>query len=265
MKGYIFESDHRFVEMKKILKDQGYCIYDTLEKAEDLDFMVLGLKGIDRHFFMVTKDQQLKLDEHFFKRLKKGCRLYTGVYNSLIEEMCHQYDLCYHVILHDETLMDVNASLTSEGVIANLITTLHDPLFSLSVLITGYGKCGKDLARRLHALDMDVSVAVRDPQQYQQAAIDGYHVYFLDEMVQFKGEIVINTVPAIIFDEEKLLALSHCHFYDIASFPYGLDHTRAQENQIDTHILSGLPGKYAYHYAGMMFAHYIDNKEKRYG
>ena len=127
-----------------------------------------------------------------------------------------------------------NAALTAEAAAAMLMERSGSALMAMDVLIAGYGRIGRQLARRLAAFGARVTVAARRPESRALAETDGFHSV---DIMSISGtyDAVVNTVPAPVlrggFDGALCL--------DLASAPGGW----ADETPV-LHA-PGLPGQYA--------------------
>lgn len=88
-----------------------------------------------------------------------------------------------------------NADLTAEGALALLLRRSGQPLRDMELLLVGYGRIGRLLARRLAALGVRVTVAARDPRQRAYAQCEGCHAVDITQ-IRPTYDAVINTVPA---------------------------------------------------------------------
>ena len=108
-----------------------------------------------------------------------------------------------------------------------------------------------------------VTVAVRNKKWKDNIESLGCCFCYLKDVVLSQVDILINTIPSIIIEKEKLdLAKKDILIVDIASYPYGIDHHYALSIGLNSQILSSIPNKYAYGYAGKMIADEIERMFK---
>lgn len=126
-----------------------------------------------------------------------------------------------------------NAALTAEGAVA-LWMQRRAPVMGRSVLVAGYGRIGRQLARRLGALGARVTVAARRSESCALAETDGFCSV---DITSISGtyDAVFNTVPAPVLRGGFGGALC----IDLASAPGGW----ADETPVL--YAPGLPGRYA--------------------
>ena len=127
-----------------------------------------------------------------------------------------------------------NAALTAEGAAELLMRRSDRSLADMRVLVAGYGRIGRLLARKLSALGVRVTVAARDPADRAEAEARGYAAVGFDR-IPAGFSAVINTVPAPVLRGDYGAE----HLIDLASAPGGwADGTAVLR-------APGLPGVYA--------------------
>ncbi len=126
--------------------------------------------------------------------------------------------------LNREELNVLNAVATAEGAIQLAMEEIPTTIFRQRILITGFGRISRVLARILTAMGAHVRVAARKPSDIAWADIygaDGVSISNLAEEIAV-SDIVFNTAPSMLFGEEILLhAKKNCLIIDLASKPGG--------------------------------------------
>lgn len=145
----------------------------------------------------------------------------------------------------DEALLLQNAELTAEAAVPLLLERLSGPLAGSRILLCGFGRIGKLLARKLKALGADVTVSARKPQALALARILGYRrvsTGHFGALAQYDG--IVNTVPAQIIGPEQLQHVRRdCALLELASLPGGFC---AEAQALPGYCAArGLPGRYA--------------------
>ncbi len=146
-----------------------------------------------------------------------------------------------------ENFANENALPTAEGTIEILMNQTPYVLEGKSVCIVGYGRIGKVLAKKLKALECNVTVTARQPQQLETIRAMGCVPLSTNDLSDAPPfDIIINTVPALVINENVLNNQPKtCLIVDLASKPGGVDFEYAKKLGIKTiHALS-LPAKYA--------------------
>ena len=148
--------------------------------------------------------------------------------------------------LDDEALTIANAVPSAEGAIEIAMHELPVTLCGGRCLVIGYGRIGKVLSARLHALHARVTVSARKPAD--RAAIESAGLRadrtgsYLHDLAQY--DCIFNTVPAPVLRSEHLRALRpDCLLIDLASGSGGL----AENAPPALHYIHalGLPGRCA--------------------
>lgn len=144
--------------------------------------------------------------------------------------------------------LDRNAELSAEGALAQAMGRTGDALSDMAVLVTGYGRFGRALAKRLKALGADVWVAARREEQRLAARSDGMRAASLSELPALAGrmDMALNTIPARVLGTEALAALPKgAWLLELASAPYGFDRDAAARLGLNVEVLPALPARYA--------------------
>jgi len=153
---------------------------------------------------------------------------------------------------------------TSEGVISYIIANTEETLAGIRALVIGYGICGRDLCRRLRALDALVFALVRNDLREAEAIADGIAPVYLEDLGQADFDVIVNTVPARILTNDKLERYKGALLIDIASAPYGFDMEFAKLLNCRSALMPGIPGKYATKRAGEILGKFVFDKRCEY-
>ena len=127
-----------------------------------------------------------------------------------------------------------------------LLEQLSCPLAGSRILLCGFGRIGKLLARKLRVLGADVTVSARKAQDLELARILGFRRIktgnWAGALAQYDG--IVNTVPAPVVIPEHLQSIrKDCALLELASLPGGFC-TEAQA--LPGYLAArGLPGQYA--------------------
>ena len=193
-------------------------------------------------------------------KVKRGGRVFAGGSFPALEEYCAEHGLTLHNYLAREELQVLNAVPTAEGAVEIMIRELDITLWGAKVLITGFGRIGEVMARMLAALGSRVTVCARRPEQLAKAEGMGCDTATFSE--ELDGllpcfDAVINTVPAVVLDEKRLLLMKKgCLIVDLAS-----EAGTAVGKQTGAKIIHALslPGKTAPVTAGKIIGKTIEN------
>jgi dipicolinate synthase subunit A len=245
LKGIIVKDDPRYDYLENYLRKNGIYTTEAIDEIEKQDFIIFPFKKeIDEEEF----------DDKFFENLKGNTVIFSGLRKKYLEEKCRKYSLKYYVLMEDKSVSIMNAIPTSEGVIANIIDDTTKTIYNMSILIIGYGVCGQDLARRLKALDANVSTLVRSEEKEYLARTRGITPVFAEKLNNQKYDVIVNTVPDKILTKEQINKFKDSLIIDIASIPHGFDVEYMKKIGANYKLILGIPGKYAVEYAGEILA-----------
>lgn len=149
-------------------------------------------------------------------------------------------------LAQDEAFVRRNALLTAEGAIASAMRGGW-ALSDRRCLVLGYGRIARALTRALLGLRAPVTVCARRANARAFARDVGASVCSFEGLQPLLGsfDVIFNTVPAAVLDEELLACVSsRTQLIDLASPPFGFDLAQARELGLDARRESGLPGRY---------------------
>lgn len=156
-----------------------------------------------------------------------------------------------------EPLTTENAAATAEGAVALALTRSAIALQGARCLVIGFGRIGKLLALRLHALGATVTAAARRPGDRAMAEAMGLEsdVTGLYHHGLYAYDFIFNTVPAPVLSRLQLSRLKKdCLLLELASAPGGVDPACCGELGLTVIAAPGLPGTYAPKTAGLRYA-----------
>ena len=137
-----------------------------------------------------------------------------------------------------------NAVLTAEGAVELLLRLYEDSLCGANVLVMGYGRIGRTLARLLKAFGAGVTVAARKPSALEWARAEGCRSIDISNLELKSYQLVLNTIPAPLLDRNAVYQLRpDAIVIDLASAPGGVDFESAKERGLTCIHALGLPGK----------------------
>ncbi len=151
-------------------------------------------------------------------------------------------------IMKREELAVLNTIATAEGTIQVAIENTNKILHGSEVLILGFGRTGKVLARKLAGLSVKVTCAARKDEDLAWIQAYGHkatNINNLGENLKY-FDVIINTVPHMILSEEKIKYVkSDCLLIDLASNPGGIDKKAVKTHHLKFVWALSLPGKVA--------------------
>ncbi len=188
--------------------------------------------------------------------------VFGGKVDEKIAAACKKRGLFLTDYLEREELAVRNAVLTAEGAVQIAMEELPAALSGQPVLITGYGRVAKLCHRAFAALGSRVTIAARsckDRAWAEAYGADAIPLSFLKQALP-GFQVVVNTVPARIFEEELLARLpAGSLLIDLASAPGGVDYGAAARMGVNAIPALSLPGKTAPVTAAQILAETLDN------
>lgn len=251
---------------KKLKIKKAISLKEVVEKSQNL---LLPIPMCKEGKINKSEGEETGITE-FLTYLKRGQNLFAGKIPKEVQKAALEKGVGCYDYMAEERIAVYNSIATAEGTIAELLKTSPYNLHGSSILILGYGRCGKLLAKKLQALDAKVTVCARRQEVLMEAYAFGYHTLSLHELAFRIKEfpMIINTIPERIIRGEILEAMDQTSvFYEIASEPYGIDQKEAKEKKIRVEILGGLPGKYSPVSSALILKEYIlekgENRSKK--
>lgn len=233
------------------------------EAVESARILVGGIPVVKDHMLFSSQllpDMQI---EDFYTLIKKGQSVFGGVLSDEMIKICEEKEIRYYDFMKSEPLAIKNAIATAEGSILEALLHRATNLHGSSVLVLGYGRCGKVLAHKLKGLDARVSICSRCDRELAYADTQGMiPVYLKDFGRNLESfEYIFNTIPAQVLTKDKLKKVRKDGLIiDIASAPGGVDDEMAKKLGITVLHCYGLPGKYAPKAAAKDLTDYVIQK-----
>ena len=258
--------DLRIVKLIEMLINDGYMVYTyalenseellyldgvemcpTLEEALSYSKVVVGpvpLSSDRRRLSSPFGRNIVELDE--FVAALKGKYLIAG--NIGIKDELDNNEVQYTDLLKREEFSVLNTIATAEGTIQIVMEETQRTIHNSNVLIMGFGRIGKVLAKMLDGIGAKVYCEARKNEDISWIKAYGYNPIHLNDLNDHldKFDIIINTIPfQILVDERLNLVKKDVVIVDLASNPGGVDRKAAREKNIRVIWALSLPAKVA--------------------
>ena len=264
----IIGGDLRIIKLARMLAEEGNTIYTYgLEKAEELKSItniifceklkhaiqnteiVIGPipfssngKDINTPFSEHTISIREFMHEMNAKILIAGSIL-PEIYDLANDEYVEIIDL-----MKREELAVLNTISTAEGAIEIAISNTNKIIHGSEILILGFGRIGKVLARKMAGLSARVTCAARKDEDFAWIKAYGHNATNIntlgENLSQF--DIIVNTVPHLVLTPERLQYVKQDGLLiDLASNPGGIDKKTAKDRNLKLVWALALPGKVA--------------------
>lgn len=248
--------DKRSQYAAKAFEKDGFSVYtfalgfeDDMELFKKCDILILPLpvSKDDIHLFAPLSDTPCRLCD-IFDIIPKGCLVFGGMVSSAVYEAARQRGFSVTDYYKAGSFTEKNITPSCEGALATAIMNTPFILKDSNILITGYGRMGKLLAKYLKSLGACVHIAARKQKDIEDAQDAGLYAYYYDALapVLQKTDILFNTVPSIILKESDIALMKDGSFYiELASAPGGASAELPSFKRIGYIKAPGLPGKTA--------------------
>ena len=185
-------------------------------------------------------------EDAIWAALPEGATVIGGNLPETVPNQFRSMDL-----LRDPEFTAQNADITARCALRLAAGHLKQTYRDLPVLILGWGRIGKCLARLLRGLDAEVCVFARKPADRAMLKGLGYSTVTKEELKSAlpRFSVVFNTAPSLLLSREMTALCPGCLLIDLASQP-GVQGD-------DVLWARGLPGKIAPESAGKLIAETI--------
>lgn len=235
---------------KDVLAQQNLFYCNSLEESvKDCSAVILGVPySADGRWINFSLENKTVNIKDLFNMLLPGQIVLGGRLNEAVCSLADDYGIKMIDYFKNEELNVLNAIPTAEGALELAMRELDITIHSSKALVLGFGRIGKVLAQRLHALGAQVSVAAR--KNSDLAWIDTLN-YTPCNIKDIKSsvkdtDVIFNTVPEKILAGDVLEQISpNTLIIDLASKPGGVDMPAAKEKDFRVIWALSLPGKVA--------------------
>ena len=245
----IFTTDKRLGDLGTLLPGKHVCCsWDEYSKRTGEE------KNVEQIYVLPTPVNklesypqiQIKLKEEFLSHRVR--HVFGGVFDHKWRSFLQENESLYTDFMECFEMAEQNAEITAEGVIAEMLQLSPYSIRGQSVIVTGFGTCGKPIAKKLRALGAEVIIVARSEHARKKAMEIGYPAWDFRTLEQEVGKAttLINTVPAPVITDEVIRNMARGSvIIDIASKPGGTDFASAKRHDIPAKLALGLPGIYS--------------------
>ena len=239
-------------------------------KNSPIDFVLEGAKVVVCGIPLVSDNtsltlplskEKLSIFEVIDKVPQKSLFIAGKIPENIYAQFAEKNVKCIDIVEREE-LAVLNAVPTAEGAIHTLLQELPMTLIGSRILIVGYGRIGKVLAKMLQGFGVEVWAAARKYSDIAWIEANGLKPVQIHQLARYVSDMdaIVNTVPSLVITKEILEKIrSDCFLLDLASIPGGIDFKVAESFGIKTKWALGLPGKIAPMTAGDIIRRTIYN------
>lgn len=229
-------------------------------KLNEIDFslmdgILLPIPGVHDGGKIETtfSSETIILTKEMIAKTKKECVIYAGVITPYLQEIqCAANRKMVAIFARDDVAI-FNSIPTAEGALMLAIENTPVTIHQANVMILGFGRVGKTVARLFHSVGAKVSVCIRKPEDAARVNEMGMMPLFMHTLPEAAKNqaIFINTVPHLVLNANILDHVDKAALIiDLASKPGGTDFAYAKKLGIQTLWSLGLPAKVAPKTAG---------------
>ena len=263
----IVGGDLRIIRLIEMLISDGYKVYtyglemseellqmdvemcSTIEETVSYSKVVVGPIPLSSDRKNVsTPFSKMKLSLEDFLKVIKGKKLIAGNILDFFKEELNKENIQYIDLIKREEFAVLNAIATAEGTIQIAMEETQRTVHGSKVLIMGFGRIGKVLAKMLDGIGAKVSCEARKDEDLAWIKAYGFEPIHLNDLNDKLNEfdIIINTIPFQILNNDRLeLVKKDVVLIDLASNPGGVDRKAAKEKGLKLIWALSLPGKVA--------------------
>lgn len=219
------------------------------QMIKDCDVIICGIPLISAAgcINMPFSEETLPLDS-LIEMIPKNALFVAGKIEKEVRETLESKGIQFIDLLDREDMAVLNAIPAAEGAVELILRSTPRTIHNSRILILGYGRIGKVLARILSAFGAEVWVAARTYSDLSWIEAFGYkpvHLYDLERYITDMN-VIVNTIPYQYITADILNKVrTDCYLIDLASYPGGIDFKHAEKLGLKTDWALSLPGKVA--------------------
>ena len=237
VKLYGFDKLENFKECEK---------YDEMIRNSDNIVLPISFSKDNQYVNMPFSNKDIAIREIFYYLENKT--IFVGNMHQELKEELHRKHNQVIDFMEKEEFAIFNAIPTAEATIEIMLKNTKKILQNSNCLIMGFGRIGKVLAYKLQGLSAKVTCVITNEVEKAWAVAYGYETTKIENLqkncTKFKQyDIIINTIPKVIFKEELKEFKKETLLIDLASKPYGIDRKIAEQEKLNFIEALGLPRK----------------------
>lgn len=252
----ILPVDERMEYVSIYMGKKGGKLCSSYADIDNSGYVICGIPFTKDKFFLNTSlKPSIRLDS-FLGMLNSSHIIIGGNLPKEVMHYCTVHGIKYYDVLGSEDLSRKNARLTAEGLLISLLEKTSFSISDFRTLITGYGKCGSEIADVLNIFTDEIYIYDTNPSTLKSAKTKHYQIITPKELYDKHHPVhqintLINTVPSNPFNDNIWRSFpENCTIFNIASTAL---HPPAHFSES---VIScpGIPGKYAPKTAGTLIA-----------
>ncbi len=261
VKVYGFEKIENFKECET---------YENMLSSSEIVVLPIPFTKDKKTINMPLSNRNIRIQELVYYLENKT--IFAGNIPEDIQEILKEKQNEVIDFMQKEEFAVLNAIPTAEAIIEIILKNTNKILQGSHCLILGFGRIGKVLAHKLQGLSVDVTCMITNEIEKAWAVAYGYEITTIQKLQNYYAkikqyDIIINTIPKIIFKEELKEIKKETLVIDLASKPYGIDRKIVEEENINFIEALGLPRKISTNVVSKIYERhhktiYINKKQK---
>ncbi len=235
----------------------------TFEAAlKNVSVIIFPIPGTDPQGMIKALDANSKLmfTPEIAKIIPPETLIIIGSAREFLRDWAIQYNWKLIEMGELDEVAILNAIPSAEGALQIAMEQLPITIHNSKSFVLGFGRLGKTLTRMLQGIGAQTTVVARKRADLARIFEIGCRPISFAQLprVISEAEIIFNTVPALILDEQMLSLLQkEALIIDLASYPGGTDFAAAKKLDLKAILAPGLPGKVAPKTSGKILAQVI--------
>ncbi|NLM09747.1 MAG: dipicolinate synthase subunit DpsA [Clostridiaceae bacterium] len=260
----LLKKEYHWVEIygfdKKNVKKKNSSLAQMIT---DCDVIICGipLTSAGGYVNMPFSEETLPLDT-LIEMIPKNVLFVAGKIEKEVKKNLDNRGVSYIDLLEREDMAVLNAIPAAEGAVELIMSSIPRTIHNSRILIMGYGRIGKVLARILSGFGAEIWVAARTYSDLSWTEAFGYKPVHLNDLERYITDmnVIINTIPYQYITADILNKIRpDCYLIDLASYPGGIDFNYAKELGLKIDWALSLPGKVAPLTAAEIIKKTVDN------
>ncbi len=244
------------LKFNKDFKENNINICNSLQEALYNSDIVIGPVPFSKdgeNIYSIDEKNIIKIKD-FINNLGKNKIFIAGnICDEVIDQIKNKNkSLIIEDIMKKSRFAIMNLVSTVEGAIKSAISNTDKILQGSNVLVLGFGRLGKLLAKRFKQLDAYVTCTARKEDDLAWIDVLGYDSINIKNNLEelnkqlSKFDIIINTVPKLLLTNENIKYIKkECLLIELASKPGGIDKKECSKLGLNFVNEQGLPGRIA--------------------
>lgn len=236
------------IEQEEILKENNIIKCKSLEEVIEKSEIILGPMPISKDDETINapfSKENIRIID-VIQNMDKEKIFIAGAIKQYFYKMTEDKNIKVIDLMKQEELTVLNTIATAEGTIKEAIENTEKNIQGSRILVLGFGRVGKVVAKKFKALDAKITCAARKKEDLAWIDTLGYESIDINKMEEKLKtfDIIINTVPEIILTKKELSYINNqATIIDLASKPGGIDQQAIKETKLKYIWALALPGK----------------------